>query len=207
MAWDTRKQPPVVVKEGETTTYDMLITPAALEEQRKKCGGPANRCSRFLKQPADRTAQILLEFRKLNHTVEQTELWCTLMRELVFVGRNAVPQICDELDRTNENLMLRRLGFALRAIGDPRVGAESPHSGDTRRRLNAPSSSDFGLIVNNKEFNGVHAAARSGNNMRGLYFALGRPVREIFAACDKLTGQNFDDAGLFGISLSEDSRR
>ena len=41
------------------------------------------------------------------------------MRELVAVGGNAVPQLCAELDLTTEDRMLRRLAFALRAIGDP----------------------------------------------------------------------------------------
>ena len=42
MAWDTRKQPPVVVKDGETTTYNMLITPE-VPPARKTEGGPQAR--------------------------------------------------------------------------------------------------------------------------------------------------------------------
>ena len=45
MAWDTRQQPAVVVKEGETTTYNMLITPEIppedkLKGAREARGGP-----------------------------------------------------------------------------------------------------------------------------------------------------------------------
>ena len=60
----------VVVKDGETTTYNMLITPEAppgekLKAARKLVGA-------LSKTPSDRTAQILLEFRKLNHTIDET---------------------------------------------------------------------------------------------------------------------------------------
>src|SRR5262249_16861068 len=118
MGWDTQKQPPVLVREGQTTAYNMLITPQVPPAEKLKKARVV--VAALSKQPAERTAQILSEFRKLNSTVDETELWCTLMRELVDTGKPAVPQICDELDRTNEDRMLRRLAFALRAIGDRR---------------------------------------------------------------------------------------
>ena len=157
MAWDTRKQPPVVVKDGETTTYNMLITPEVPPEEKLKAARKL--VEALSKKPSDRTAQILLEFRKLNHTVDETELWCLLMRELVAVGRDAVPQLCAELDRTTEDRMLRRLGFALRAIGDPRA---VPALIRAIPKTLLPSSSDYGLIVSDKELTDVHADARLG---------------------------------------------
>ena len=90
MAWDTRKQVPVIVKEGETTTYNMLITPEVSPADKLKAARKV--VDALSKQPSDRTAQILLEFRKLSHTVDEEQLWCLLMRELVTVGRDAVPQ-------------------------------------------------------------------------------------------------------------------
>ena len=119
MAWNTTAQPAVVVREGATTGYDMLVTPQVAPAEKLKA---ARRIVDSLAPgPAERTAQILAEFRKLDHTVDETEIWCTLMRELVAIGRDAVPQLCAELDRTTENRTLRRLGFAARAIGDPRA--------------------------------------------------------------------------------------
>src|SRR6202040_821325 len=145
MAWDTRKQPPIVVKDGETTIYNMLITPEVPPEEKLKAARKL--VEALSKKPSDRTAQILLEFRKLNHTVDETELWCLLMRELGAVGREAVPQLCAELDRTTENRLLRRLGFALRAIGDPRAVPALVRALPTTL---LPSSSDYGLIVGDK---------------------------------------------------------
>ena len=76
MAWDTRQQPPVVVKDGETTTYNMLITPEVSPAEKRQAARKL--VEALSKQPSDRTAQILLEFRKLSHTVDEEELWCLL---------------------------------------------------------------------------------------------------------------------------------
>jgi beta-lactamase regulating signal transducer with metallopeptidase domain/5-hydroxyisourate hydrolase-like protein (transthyretin family) len=202
MAWDTRQQPPVVVKEGETTAYNMLITPEVPPEEKLKA---ARKLVDVLsKQPSDRTTQILLEFRKLNHTVDETELWCLLMRKLVAVGRDAVPQLCAELDRTTEDRMLRRLGFAVRAIGDARA---VPALIRAIPRTLLPSSSDYGLIVGDRDLTDFMQTHHLDKGKGGTYFDLGRPVREIFGALHGLTGQNFNDAELFSMSLSEDPRR
>jgi beta-lactamase regulating signal transducer with metallopeptidase domain len=201
MGWDTQKQPPVMVIEGQTTAYNMLVTPEVPPEEKLKAARAL--VVSLPRQPAERTAQILLEFRKLSSTVDETERWCALMRELVTVGRAAVPQICDELDQTTADGTLRRLAFALRAIGDPRSVPALIRA--IPKTLKAPSS-DFGLIVNDNEL-AAFMQRHSLGNTRGIYFDLGRPVREVFDTLHKLSGQNFDDAELFGIFLSEDTRR
>jgi hypothetical protein len=202
MAWDTRQQPPVVVKDGETTAYNMLITPEVPPSERLDAARKL--VAALSKQPSDRTAQILLEFRKLNHTVDETETWCLLMRELVVLGPDAVPQLCAELDRTTENRMLRRLGFALRAIGDPRA---VPALIRALPKTLLPSSSDYGLIVADEDLTAFMQAHGLDQGRRGQYFDLGRPVREVIGALHGLTKQDFGDAELFSISLSEDPRR
>jgi len=202
MAWDTQKQPPVVVKEGETTAYDMLITPEVPPEQ--KLTEARKLVEALSKKPFDRTAQIILEFRKLNHTVDECELWCLLMRELVAVGNKAVPQLCAELDQTTDDRLLRRLAFALRAIGDARA---VPALIRAIPKTLLPSSSDYGLNVSDKELMDFMQTHDLDQGKRKQYFDLGRPVREIISALHDLTGQNFDDAELFGMSLSEDPRR
>jgi beta-lactamase regulating signal transducer with metallopeptidase domain len=202
MAWDTRNQPPVVVNDGQTTVYDMLITPEVPPAERLKAA--RKRVESLSKNPSDRTAQILLEFRKLNHTVDETELWCLLMRELGAVGRSAVPQLCEELDRTTENRMLRRLGFALRAIGDPR-SAPALIRAITRTPL--ASSSDYGLDVSDQELMDFMQTHDLEAGKRGRYFSFGRPERENIGALHRVTGHNLNDEEVLGMSLSEDPRR
>lgn len=203
MAWDTQKQPPVIVKEGETTPYNMLITPEVPPEENLKAAQKV--VAGLSKKPSERTAQIILEFQKLNRTVDECELWCLLMRELVAVGREAVPKLCAELDRTSEQAMLRRLGFALRAIGDPRA---VPSLIRAIPKSLLPASSDYGLIVNDKElteFMQKHDLDKGKTG--GTHFGLGRPGREIVGALHELTRQDLNDAELFSIMLSEDPRR
>jgi hypothetical protein len=202
MAWDTREQPPVVVKDGETTTYNMLITPEVPPEEKLKAARKL--VEALSKTPSDRTAQILLEFRKLNHIVDETELWCLLMRELVAVGREAVPQLCEELDRTAEDRTLRRLAFALRAIGDPRA---VPALIRALPKTLLPSSSDYGLIVGDKELTEFMQTHDLNRGQGGTYFDLGRPVREVVGTLHSLTRQDFADDELFSMMRSEDPRR
>jgi hypothetical protein len=126
-----------------------------------------------------------------------------LMRELVAVGRNAVPQLCDELDQTTDNLMLRRLAFALRAIGDPRA---VPALIRAIPRTLLPASSDFGLIVADKELM-EFMQAHDLDEGKGAYFGLGRPEREVCGALQALTKHISNDTEFFGFSRSDDPRR
>jgi beta-lactamase regulating signal transducer with metallopeptidase domain/5-hydroxyisourate hydrolase-like protein (transthyretin family) len=203
MQWDTEKQPAVKVKEGETTEYNMLVTPKVSPEER--LGAARKLVASLSIKPSERTTQILLELRELKPTVENAELWCTLLRELVTVGHDAVPQVCAELDRTTEDRALRRLAFALRAIGDPRA---VPALIRAIPIALLPASSDYGLIVADgalTEFMQKHDLREGG--VGGRYFNFGRPVREIVGSLHKLTGQSFDDTELFGIHRSDDPRR
>jgi beta-lactamase regulating signal transducer with metallopeptidase domain len=202
MAWDTRQKPPVLVTDGKTTTYNMLITPEVTPEERLRAAHKL--VGALPKGPSERTARILGEFRKLGHTVNETELWCLLMRELWAIGRDAVPQLCAELDRTTEDRTLRRLGFALRAIDDPRA---VPALIRALPKTLVPSSSDYGLIVGDHELIEFMQAHDLGQGQGGTYFDLGRPVREIVGALHRLTGQDFEDADLFTMRLSVDPRR
>ena len=62
-----------------------------------------------------------------NYGIVQTnrKKWATAIRELITIGRPAVPRLIDELDhidRANrQETELRALGFVLRGIGDPRA--------------------------------------------------------------------------------------
>jgi|GEM_PF-1418997 len=204
MAWDTQKQPPVVVKTGETTNYDMLITPKPTDSEKMTA---ANEIMAALpnEMPA-RVDAIIAEFRKLNHTVDETEIWCSLMRELVAIGPAAVPALCAELDATDEQRTLRRLAFALRAIGDPRA---VPALIRAIPKTLQPPLSDYGLLVGDAElmkFMQQHDLASMSGQRRLRHFDLGRPVREMFSALEKLTKQNLGEEQLYSVVKTEDPR-
>ena len=92
MAWDTRNKPAVVVRAGETTACAMTIN--LPDDPASRLQAAAKLVAELPADPAQRVDRILEEFRRLNHTVDETELWCTLMRELVKTGgRDAVPAL------------------------------------------------------------------------------------------------------------------
>jgi hypothetical protein len=91
----------------------------------------------------------------------------------------------------------------LRAIGDPRA---VPALIRALPKTLLPSSSDYGLIVSDKELM-AFMQTHDLDQGKGEHFGLGRPEREIIGALHDLTGQNFEDAELFSMSLSEDPRR
>ena len=99
---------------------------------------------------------------------------------------------------------MRRLGFALRAIGDPRA---VPALIRAIPKTLLPSSSDYGLTVIDKELMDFMLTHDLRKEKGREYFDLGRPVREIIGALHSLTGQHFQDAEPLGMCLSEDPRR
>jgi hypothetical protein len=202
MAWDTRKQPPVVVKTGETTHYDMLITPKPTDAEKMKAAGEV--VAALPKEMSARVEAILADFRKLNHTVDETEIWCSLIRELVAIGPAAVPALSAELDATEEERTMRRLAFALRAIGDPRA---VPALIRAIPKTLQPPLSDYGLLVGDPEllkFMQQHDLASMSGKRRLRDFDFGRPVREVFGALEKLTKQNLGDELLYSVVKTDD---
>lgn len=204
MAWNTKSQPPIVVKEGETVTYNMLVTPPVSEEQKLKDARQV--VAGLSPQPAERADQILVELRKLKDPVGENILWCMLLKELVAIGPDIVPQLCAELDRTDENAMFSRLGFALRAIGDPRAVPALIRA--LPKTLDHPTGG-FLTSVNSLELatfmqqHDLHGTRVGGSG----YFFFARPVSEICGALQKLTGQRELDADVLRIRLSDDPRR
>ncbi len=198
--WQTSNLPPVVVESGKETHYDFLYEPPRTPEQKM-----AKAKAVLDKLPADldsRIAAILSEFRALNHTVDECEIWCLLLKELVRIGKPAVTQICKELESTNSSAMIRRLAFTLRAIGDPQA---VPSLIRAIPKTLQPSSSDYGLIVEDAElmeFMQTHDLDERVSD----HFGLRRPMREIYGTLNRLTKRNVDVRPLASISASADQR-
>jgi hypothetical protein len=188
----------VVVKEEETTRYDMLIEPELTPEE--KMNGARDVLASLPEDRPARVTAILQEFHKLNDTVDETEIWCSLMRELVTIGPDAVPQIGEELDATNEQRMIRRLAFALRAINDPRA---VPALIRAIPKTLQPPQSDYGLLVADAELTAFMQRHQIKAAQGGRYFDFGRPVREVVSALHKLAEKDFGDDTLSGMMRSK----
>jgi hypothetical protein len=126
------------------------------------------------------------------------EAWCITLIDIIEIGPVGVPQLIAELDATNDDMMLRCMGFTLRAIGDKRAVPALIRA--IPKTLKKPGS-DMGLRsdhVEISEFMQKHDLAEKDEPNE---FDFGRPVREIHGALGKLTGQSFEDDELFHIFL------
>ncbi|HWB10697.1 MAG TPA: carboxypeptidase-like regulatory domain-containing protein [Pirellulales bacterium] len=124
--------------------------------------------------------------------------WCSTLKEIVDLGPAAVPELIDELDATQDNMMLRCLGFTLRAIGDQRAVASLIRA---IPKTLLPPGSDMGLTSADAELLKFMQQHDLEAVDRGDRYSFGRPVREICGAIEKLTGQKHGEEQLFHIFL------
>src|SRR2546421_365157 len=70
-------------------------------------------------RPDDRTqrARELIYVFRTYRVFCRDEEWAQTIRELATIGKDAVPELVAELDRTDRDATLRSLAFTLRAIG------------------------------------------------------------------------------------------
>jgi arylsulfatase A-like enzyme len=131
----------------------------------------------------------LYRLRHYQITVNVGE-WMGAIRQLVQVGRPAVPELVAELDRTSDDATLRALGFTLRAIGDPRA---CPALIRALART-APRGSDYGTgfdsfskIAPNHKSLGPFMWAHSLNRALTRDISYDRAILEIAGALETIT--------------------
>jgi hypothetical protein len=116
-----------------------------------------------------------------------TKIWAGAIRDLIEIGKPAVPTLTKELDQTQRQETMRAIGFVLRGIGDPRA---VPALIRAIPRTLQPGLNDYGLDIKGDdallEFMQKHGEQPLA---RGNLFNYHRPFREVFAALHTLTGQ------------------
>ena len=124
--------------------------------------------------------------------------WARVLKEIVDLGPDAVPDLIVELDATNSDIMLRNLGFMLRAIGDKRA---VPALIRAFPRTCRKPGSDMGCRADDKEILAfMQKHDLDGDDRDGMY-GYGRPVREIGGALEKLTGVKQGEEELYHVFL------
>ena len=124
----------------------------------------------------------------------------TLLRDLVKLGPDALPELIQELDTTQDERMMRSLGFVLRAIGDKRAVPSLIRA--LPKTCLAPSS-DYGDRVDDPElmeFLRKHDCDELDRSPD--HFSFGRPVTEIRSALQRLAGQNLGEDELVFVFLN-----
>jgi peroxiredoxin len=150
-----------------------------------------------------RVAEIVQDWNDLPGIFDDIEIYSRQVRELVQIGKPAVPALAAALDRTDRDTALRLLGFTLRAIGDPRAVPALVRAIPKTLR---PPGSDCGMSVNDPELL-AFMAKNDLDDGRGRGFSMGRPVREICVALGKITGTNQHDSEIFLTFLNGGERQ
>ena len=149
-----------------------------------------------------RVASIISEWESLPSVFDDIETYTGQIKELVEIGKPAVPALATALDRTIRDTPMRLVPFTLRAIGDARA---VPALIRAIPRTLLPPGSDCGMSVRDAELlkfmqaNDLHDAP--GDRMARRDFDMGRPVREVCGALRKITGTNQNDTSIFSTFL------
>ena len=126
------------------------------------------------------------------------EKWAIAIRDLVKLGKPAVPNLIEELDRTSDERMLRSLGFTLRAIGDPRA---VPALIRAIPRTLGPPGNDYGTTTSDAELLAFMQQHDLDNGLGGRMFTFGMPFREITGTLRAITRQRLNEDELNFVTL------
>ncbi len=155
---------------------------------------------RLSSDPKTRTLELIYLLRDFR-VFSRTDEWAEITRELVQLGDVALPELIDELDRTERGQTLRALGFTLRAMENPRA---VPALIRAIPKTLQPPSSDCGVNVHSQEL--FEFMAKHDNNP-GMddHISVGRPINEILPALERLTGHKFPEGkdSLRHVTLGE----
>jgi hypothetical protein len=208
---------PVMVREGETVTLDFHVAapaevPKALNvttderpqtRPRRPAPSTRDRIAReqqpIRKRPETAVGKLLNQLDELRPKGGQDE-WATVLRELVELGPAAVPELIAEMDSTNNEYMLRCLGFVMRGIGDkravPALIRALPKTCVTARSDMGYIAKDPGLLA----FMQKHDIDDRDEH-KDQYYSFGRAINEFRVTLPKLTGASHGEDEIVHVFL------
>jgi beta-lactamase regulating signal transducer with metallopeptidase domain len=159
-----------------------------------------------------RIEAFLVILRNCNLNFGDEKVWAKAIRELILIGKPAVPKLIEELDDVKKG-RLSTLGFVLRGIGDPRA---VPALVRAIPRMLVPPSSDCGMEIKDdpelekfmREHDNEHSEKwRGPPREKEEGYSLGRPINEIMPALKKMTGRSEGHFELCMVQMAEDMQR
>lgn len=151
-----------------------------------------------IKRPPSKVNALLDELDAAYKLHGFKDSWAAVLKQIVEMGPEAVPDLIVELDSTDRDIMLRNLGFMLRAIGDKRA---VPALIRAFPRTCLRPGSDMGCRAEDKEILAfMHKHDLGEDRLDGLYHYC-RPVREIGGALQTLTGTKHGEEELYSVFL------
>ncbi len=130
-----------------------------------------------------RVRELIYHFRTYRVFCRDAE-WARTIRELATIGKDAVPELVAELDRTDRDATIRSLAFSLRAIGDPRAVPALIRAIPKALR---PPGSDCGVGIADPDLRRFMKAHQNYQDDQSNHVACGRPVNEILSALERMT--------------------
>ena len=192
------------IEDGQTLELDFRRGKLAAAPMREKIKVLAEMVqeaeARLQPKPGQTITSALLERLEQQNKDRQlrfSEEWLLTLKQLVDQGPEAVPELCKALDETDSDMMMRCMGFVLRAIDDPRAVPALIRA--IPKTLLKPGS-DMGLKATVKELREFAFANDIGESTNSYSF--GRPVREVTGTIQKLTDHDLQDDQLYSIFKS-----
>ncbi|MBN2589056.1 MAG: hypothetical protein JXA96_04285 [Sedimentisphaerales bacterium] len=128
------------------------------------------------------------ELVKLIHTErlgQNNKKWMAVIYRLAEIGPSALPDIVEELEKTDTPIKQSKLALALRTIGDPNA---VPSLCNALERCVNSSDYGFGEVHSDSKIEMFYRRYQVKPEDKSL--GLGRPVREITIALERLTGHS-----------------
>lgn len=152
-------------------------------------------------------AKLLTKLDDIHHQTGQAfkEPWFVLLKRIADRGPDAVPELCAELDRTEDDMMIRCVALLLRSIGDQRA---VPALIRAIPKTLLPPGSDMGFRIKSKDESVIEFYRNADlvpDSDDSGFATLGRPVREVFGSLKVLTEQNFGEDELFHVFQTKDA--
>jgi hypothetical protein len=162
------------------------VTSSAGEPGRPTAGAGADKPATPAKSDAgvQKRVRELIYILRHHRIAVRADEWAGAIRELVQIGKPAVPEIVAELDGTESSATIRGLAFTLRAIGDPRAVPALIRAFDKKE---VESGSGFGVAVTDPELLAFMKKNQDYPGGATDTFSYGRPVNEIWTALIKIT--------------------
>ena len=195
---------------SQPETGRLDVSPDQLQELREKARGAQEKPAPKEETPTPKTppsrqrgdTQTGKRLDRLEQQNAGPELfhdsWLRTIKEIVEAGPEAVPELIEELNATDNDRMLRCLGFMLRAIGDKRAVPALIRA--IPKTLRKPGS-DMGLNAYDADLFKFAQQHELNPRSNEKHYGFGRPVREVCGALQKLTGQQFNEQQIFGTFL------
>ena len=152
-----------------------------------------------LRPRGDSAVAALLDRLEQQNSGSYSDAWLMTMKEIIELGPDCVPELIEELDATDNDRMLRCLGFMLRAINDKRAVPALIRA--IPRTLRKPGS-DMGLSTIDPDLFKFAQQHELNPGQSDKHYGFSRPVREICGALRKLTGRQMDEQQIFGQFLA-----